>query len=95
MILFIITSSGIIFVFTSCFISLLPFVFYLLVITFTLSPYHPAELELCPATFADKDDSAELVRAIEEVGGGHQGLGAKGAPGRCYVTTATAAARVS
>ena len=58
-------------------------------------PRSRAELELCPATFADKDDSAELVRAIDEVGEGIKGLGAKGAPGRCYVTTATAAARVS
>ena len=40
-------------------------------------PPSRAELELCPATFADKDDSAELVRAIEEVGEGIRGLAQK------------------
>ena len=28
------------------------------------------ELELCPATFSDQDDSASMVRALEEVGEG-------------------------
>ena len=39
-------------------------------------PPSRAELVLCP-TFADKDDSAELVRAIEEVGEGIRGLAQK------------------
>ena len=32
------------------------------------------ELELCPATFADPDDRAEMVRALEEVGEGIRDL---------------------
>ncbi len=28
------------------------------------------ELELCPTTFSDKDDRAEMVRALKEVGAG-------------------------
>jgi hypothetical protein len=35
------------------------------------------ELELCPATFADEDDRAELVRALEEVREGIRGLAQK------------------
>jgi hypothetical protein len=35
------------------------------------------ELELCPATFADKDDRAEMVRALKEVGVGLRDLAQK------------------
>ena len=35
------------------------------------------ELELCPATFADQDDRAEMVRALEEVGEGVRQLAQK------------------
>ena len=36
-----------------------------------------SELELCPATFSDKDDSAEMVRVLEEVGEGIRRLGTR------------------
>ena len=35
------------------------------------------ELELCPPTFADEDDRAEMVRALEEVGEGMRQLAQK------------------
>jgi hypothetical protein len=35
------------------------------------------ELELCPSTFSDKDDRAEMARALEEVGEGMKQLAQK------------------
>jgi hypothetical protein len=35
------------------------------------------ELELCPSTFADQDDRAEMVRALEDVGEGIRRLAQK------------------
>jgi hypothetical protein len=35
------------------------------------------ELELCPSTFADQDDRAEMARALEEVGEGMRQLAQK------------------
>jgi hypothetical protein len=35
------------------------------------------ELELCAATFADQDDRAEMVRALEQVGEGIRQLAQK------------------
>jgi len=36
-----------------------------------------SELELCPSTFADEDDRAEMVRTLEEIGEGIRVLAQK------------------
>jgi hypothetical protein len=36
-----------------------------------------SELELCPSTFADEDDRAEMARTLEEVGEGMRQLAQK------------------
>ena len=36
-----------------------------------------SEIELCPSTFSDKGDRAEMVRALEEVGEGIRRLAQK------------------